>query len=998
MAVRRESVVLDLDDRLTPGLVRAAAAAALLDRELNKVGGTSVGASRETSAAEQEVKKLGNTAEHSGNQINQFSGRLGLLIDAAVVLGPSLIPIGAEAVPAISGLAAAFASAGAGAITAKLAFEGVGTALKAFNKASLAPTAANITAAHVAMDKLPKSAQGFVLELHKLGPEVLKLREAAGTGLFPGITQGLHTLQRDTPIARRDLHSIGLELGSLAEKAGKSLTSDTWRPFLRFVGTEAPVELDALGRSAGSVAHGFAELWMAFTPLNRGFDDGLVRLTADFDKWATSLGKTKGFENFVAYIQANGPRVIDTLGTLGKTLVDLAVAIAPIGTVSLDVLRQIFEVIDLIANSDFGTPLLAGIVVWRLYARAAQLAGVQVETSFRGMAAAPAQVGLGLTKLQARTTAYARATVADLATVRKAYLLNREFTAGEAAAFTASSGRLRSQMANIGKAGIIAGGVALVASGAADKIGLANTASLGLLGTLGGPLGIAAGVAVGGLIDYKHAADEAGKAQRDLSRVMGDSATSYTDLTAALAAATAQQKAVFDEFGSKQGDFLGSLGATLSDPMGAINFDISGLQGQQAAQAAQIHAAIAAQSANQQALIQLGTKLGAPNLQPKGGAVAFAPNTADGIAQLTALATRAQPAMTALGISLERLANEPPAIRESDIAAITRWTNNADTAQGHTKEVAKAFAAMGDATLTTADRVAALSTSLDALFGPLVGVSAAYDAFHQGLNALNTALAKNSKTLLGNGDAALQNRTAIRDQVTSISDLIKAQANANVPAAKLTENFKRQRKALVDAGVAAGLSREQLNKYLDRLGLTPKLVKTAIGLTGMTKAERELARLTRDRTIHVGLRVDQLGTEVTSGQGGHLMGNGSADGGTIGGAPRHPYGDKVMRWVAPGEEVISNRHGQADQHRALLKAINSRRYAGGGTVTDGRGPRSTSGSSYGQIDYTRLATAMSAIRPPAPLYGDVTVNGGGEAFYRQLQQDRASASLSGVRR
>jgi hypothetical protein len=58
---------------------------------------------------------------------------------------------------------------------------------------------------------------------------------------------------------------------------------------------------------------------------------------------------------------------------------------------------------------------------------------------------------------------------------------------------------------------------------------------------------------------------------------------------------------------------------------------------------------------------------------------------------------------------------------------------------------------------------------------------------------------------------------------------------------------------------------------------------------------------------------------------------GGADGMTVPGE-RYPYGDKVLAYLAPGEEVISNRYGQADRHRELLQAINSNAYADGGTV------------------------------------------------------------------
>lgn len=56
-----------------------------------------------------------------------------------------------------------------------------------------------------------------------------------------------------------------------------------------------------------------------------------------------------------------------------------------------------------------------------------------------------------------------------------------------------------------------------------------------------------------------------------------------------------------------------------------------------------------------------------------------------------------------------------------------------------------------------------------------------------------------------------------------------------------------------------------------------------------------------------------------------------ADGGTIPG-PRVPYGDKVLFMGAPGEEVITNRNGEADRFRADRDAGRIPRYADGGTV------------------------------------------------------------------
>jgi hypothetical protein len=79
-----------------------------------------------------------------------------------------------------------------------------------------------------------------------------------------------------------------------------------------------------------------------------------------------------------------------------------------------------------------------------------------------------------------------------------------------------------------------------------------------------------------------------------------------------------------------------------------------------------------------------------------------------------------------------------------------------------------------------------------------------------------------------------------------------------------------------------------------------------------------------------------------------------ADGGTVLG-PRHPYGDKVLAHLAPGEEVITNRHGEADAFRRDRAAGRIPAYAAGGTVSVPAG----GGMS---IDYDRMAAAVASDR------------------------------------
>lgn len=110
--------------------------------------------------------------------------------------------------------------------------------------------------------------------------------------------------------------------------------------------------------------------------------------------------------------------------------------------------------------------------------------------------------------------------------------------------------------------------------------------------------------------------------------------------------------------------------------------------------------------------------------------------------------------------------------------------------------------------------------------------------------------------------------------------------------------------------------------------LSPVKMKiTADVVEAMSAIERVrnvLAGL-KDKTVTV--RVTQTGAGVTPGFGPV----GSADGGSV---PKDggPYADRFLYKLAPGEEIISNRFGQADQFRADRAAGRIPGYADGGTT------------------------------------------------------------------
>ena len=344
--------MLELEDRFSGPITKDAAAVALLKRELNSLSGNATRASRD-------MDRVGGSAGGAGRQIDRFSGRLRLLADVAAVLGPGLIPIGAIGIPAVAGLADQMGAAALAGGTVILAFQGIGDTLEAVNKAALEPSTENLEAARIAMQSLSPAARSFVQELQSMRPALEGLRDAAASGLFPGLERGLDDAARVLPDVERVLFRIGDAAGDLGADLGASLASPRGQEFLAFLEHEVPRALTELGHTVGNLAAGMGELWMAFTPLNRDFSGWMLNASRGFDDWAQGLAQTEGFRDFVAYVRESGPQVADAMGSIGNALVQIAQAAAPMGGPVLAGISAVADVIAAIANSDAGPALFA---------------------------------------------------------------------------------------------------------------------------------------------------------------------------------------------------------------------------------------------------------------------------------------------------------------------------------------------------------------------------------------------------------------------------------------------------------------------------------------------------------------------------------------------------------------------------------------------------------------------------------------------------------------
>lgn len=913
MATRRERVVLELVDNFTSEMARAAAATALLNRELNDLSGQSVAAGRSTRATSKDVDGLAKTARSTDRDIDKLSGRLRILADVGAALGPGLVPIGAVAIPAITGLAASlgFAAVGTGVLVA--AFQGMGDALDDLNKAALDPTATNLEKAQASLDALSPAAQKFTQNLRVLQPALNDLQELAAEGVLPGFADGLESALTRLPAVARVVDGFSSSLGNIGDNLGQAIEDGKVDEFLAFLADEGPDALEDFGKIVGQTSLGLANLWMAFSPLNTDFADFLVESTADFEEWSRRLSETEGFQEFVDYVRENGPQVADTLGAIGSAAVQVVQAVAPIGGPSLQILEALANTVADIADSDLGTPIFGLVAALGLLNTAYRVTkGIQTAT-FGGPA-----------------VAMLRGYAANIGVVTTAQERAAKSSQQLAAANSARNRTMAGAAAGLGA-------VALVGTGAADSIGLANTATLALAGSLAGPYGSAVGAAVGLTMDLNNILADTG---RDMQQ--------YVEL----------------------------LLAGTSDPAARLKLVTAELEKQKAI---------------------LGSQSG------------FDPQRT--LQTITFGAFRADPEADAAFENVKALTKVQDELQhELDVSGKTA-TVTADQIEKY-----------GKATETAAERSVRLAREQEAVRETARGAAEQFLGFGKSLNDPKRSLDSFIRSINSNATSlkefARNAETATRRGLAD--GLVKQLADAGPEGALRLEQLANATDTQIErANRAYRRGREGIKQYQDVAdGLEPLVldVQDKAAKETLTRIEAILDRLGVGVTVPVRVKFikgqgplvqpfDPLGVQ-TPADGGTIMPIRRAYGGTVPGV-RWPYYDKVPMLAAPGEEVISNRFGQADRNRPALKAANAGATIGVVGYADGGEVRRFSSATYGggaapvmSPGSTLTADDIRAIVAEVrPIYGDVKIQPHNYSeFRREMDADRRRSSSDGVQR
>ncbi|HWI42007.1 MAG TPA: hypothetical protein VNS81_00200 [Nocardioides sp.] len=774
--------------------------------------------SREMVRAEAAVKGV-------RDEIDTTNDRTAWLAQGFLALAPTIAPLGAAVVPVLSGIATQ-ATVGAAALgTMALAFTGVGDALGAVNKYQLDPTKANLEAMQRSLEKIGPEGAAFVGFLDQVGSQLSVLQTDARAGMFPGMMEGIDAFMARLPQLREIVQSLAQGIGILSDEAGRGLASDEFDAFFEYLRTDAqPILLD-MGRTIGNFADGLTTMLVAFDPLSKGFSHGLLDMSRSFEQWAEGLDESASFQEFLDYVQQSGPKALDLFGSLVDLLVELGKAAAPIGDVALPILTHLVDALAAIADTPVGQFAIVGAALTSLYGRMKAL-GEIAGGGVMGTMFAPSKASVAAAKANLGSLS------GSLSTMTATWVTAGARTEREAARMTAAQDELRKGVTSTAKAfGPAAGQAALFATAMSplpDKLGLSGTVMGAMIGSTIGPWGTAIGAAAGFAMDLAHANDDANASLDRLEKTART--TDFARYTREAADAMSKLADYQDDVELGRGENI-----NLFDPdyWKSIKNGLEGAFGESDVDELQSKADRASEAARttEGAFVSLGRALGD---KPKNSAAGY-------LDSATQAATTAAPAMSALGISVESYAAAYKRIPKDGGRSFEALTDQIreqmrylDSGPGRMATYRSALDDLGSDAGTAADQAAALTSALEALFGPKLNLEEATDKWRTALKQLRKELDANAG-FAGNSDGAINNRALSRDYMSIVSDrlgkLVEAKQFDRIPKAIL-----EARDAFIKEGVAAGFSAERMRDRANAIGLTPKLVVTTLRDIGWDEA------------------------------------------------------------------------------------------------------------------------------------------------------------------
>lgn len=412
-------------------------------------------------------------------QTQQMKRTTSMLSVGVTGLGAAMSTTSAVGVAAVGALGASFAAAGAGAVAygvvatsaltkvfdASTELEKIQDKIaKADNAKERAAGQKELAALYKGMSTAQKGALKDLTQFKGFWSNFTKQFEKP---IFKSFSEGLDATQNIFTKLTPTISNTAAVVTELMQSFNKSLDSASASKFFDWLNTNASESLYNFAQMAGNTLAGVGNLLQAFAPLGASFEESLVRMTQRFKEWSASMSQSQGFKTFIDYVKTNGPTLWNILTNVANTIVNVGVALAPLGSAVLKVAEGLTSFISKASSSkEVVLGLVAGFAALKtgLAIAGAVNALPKAWALYRAgaTAAALAQLGLNAAMLMSPTT-WVIAGIAALIAIGVALVRNWDTVKAKAQQLWSKFGSLITKiLAFSGPIGaLIAGGIKL---------------------------------------------------------------------------------------------------------------------------------------------------------------------------------------------------------------------------------------------------------------------------------------------------------------------------------------------------------------------------------------------------------------------------------------------------------------------------------------------------------------------------------------------------------
>lgn len=325
------------------------------------------------SLEDKEVNVKTKTSSDTPNQGD--SQGLGVLASGIMTALPLISPLAAIAAAAVGGLASSFTAAGAGAVgfgavaipNIKSITDATSNLQKAQDQYNQATDdkgrKAALEAQKQALAGLDQEQQNAVKSLQSFQGFWGDFTKSFQSPVLSMFTTGLQVLQSLLTNMKPTIEASANAFNNLLKMFQQSLDTPPVKAFFDYLAKDAGPSITTFGQIAGNVMQGFMSLMVAFGPLGQQMNGGLLQMSQSFAQWAASVGQSQGFKDFIAYVQENGPKLINIVENVVKAVMNILVALAPLGAQMLTVIESVTKWIAEFTKANPGLVQLAGNIM-----------------------------------------------------------------------------------------------------------------------------------------------------------------------------------------------------------------------------------------------------------------------------------------------------------------------------------------------------------------------------------------------------------------------------------------------------------------------------------------------------------------------------------------------------------------------------------------------------------------------------------------------------------